>query len=202
MTDKLIPLPAFHEQWIRDLFEVSVKITMSDQEYRIYWQLVDGFWSHQQTQTPVHGKSKTKYYMCRITKSRTSSTADRNPSENASVKSRVTVFQSPSTCQMKIKVTETLIGPKTFTVQQVLNKTDTRCREHDHSINASWKMKRSSFLTGIISDELAKGYTPAQVKDRLKGTGRAAGYERLESIGGAFMKRYAIFLLNTGIEMR
>jgi hypothetical protein len=29
----------------------------------------------------------------------------------------------------------------------------------------------------------------AQVKDRLKGTERARGYERLETVGGVFMKR-------------
>lgn len=50
-------------------------------------------------------------------------------------------------------------------------------------------MKRSSLLTNIIKDELAKNYTPGRVKDRLRGAGLVVGYERLESIGGEFMKR-------------
>ena len=51
--------------------------------------------------------------------------------------------------------------------------------------------KRSSFLTELIRNELARGYTPVQVRDCLKGTGRARGSERLESIGGAFIDRLA-----------
>lgn len=89
---------------------------------------------------------------------------------------------------MKIQIVESTLSdkPKTYTISRVRSAQESK---HDHSIDASWERKRSSFLVNIIKDELARGYTPAQVKDRLKGTGRAGGYKRLETIGGAFMKR-------------
>ena len=93
---------------------------------------------------------------------------------------------------MKIKITEST-GPdsdlaKTYRIEQVRGKEKSN-REHNHEIDESWMRKRSTFLTEIIRNELARGYTPAQVRDRLKGTGRAGGYEQLESVGGAFIDR-------------
>lgn len=189
MTEKLIPLPQFHEEWIKLLFHVANTMVLTEQQYRIYWPLVDGFWSHTQSQKHQHGKFVTHYYVCRVSKTRASSTAEKYPVENISGKTRVTAFHTPGNCLMKIKIQESLddTKPKVFTVMQVVGKTGEKT--HDHTVDASWKRKRSSFLTGIIKDELAKGYTPGQVKDRLKGTGRAGGYERLEKVGGAFMKR-------------
>ena len=89
---------------------------------------------------------------------------------------------------MKIKVTESTVSEdaKTFRVEQIKGK-EKSCREHNHSIEESWMRKRSTFLTEIIRNELARGYTPVQVRDRLKGTGRAGGSKRLESVGGAFI---------------
>ena len=93
---------------------------------------------------------------------------------------------------MKIKITESTVleAAKTFLIKQIKRK-ENKSREHNHSIEESWMPKRSSFLTEIIRNELARGYTPAQVRDRLKGTGRAGGSEWLESIGGAFIDRLA-----------
>lgn len=204
MTSNLIPIPVDHDTWIDMLFRVHVhgKFYMTEQQYRVYWPLVDGFWTHRRTEKHLHGRFITHYYHCRLSNPRVSSKAEQFPAENLSGKTRVTSFNTPSTCPMKIKVIEPLEPAPTptgkiakmWTIEQQL-KSDENCKVHNHSIDASWKRKRSTFLVNIIKEELAKGYTPGQVKDRLKGTGRVAGYERLESIGGAFMKRY-YFLIN------
>lgn len=197
MSEKLIPLPNNHEHWIHKLFSISPSpdgpLVLTEQQYAVYWPLVDGFWTHTNTQRHKHGKSISHYYSCRLGKGRVSSKAERYPTENLSGKSRVTSFRSPvECCKMRIKITESIPVPgkfKTYTVEQVIPRDATNFFQHNHTIEESWKRKRSSFLTNIIRDELAKGYTPAQVKDRLKGTGRAGGYERLESVGGAFIDR-------------
>lgn len=199
MTSNLIPLPSNHEQWIDTLWHIHImgKLTITEQQYRVYWPLVDGFWSHRKTEKHLHGRFQTHYYTCRLSQQRVSSKAKPYPSENISGKTRVTSCRIPSTCSMRIKIIEPLEvaadGSKIWSVQQVLDRKNPELRTHNHTIDASWKHKRSSFLTNIIQEELAKGYTPGQVKDRLQGSGRVAGYERLESIGGAFMKRYAYY---------
>lgn len=194
MSEKLIPLPQHHEEWIQLLFHIANgPIIMTEQQYSVYWPLVDGFWTHTNTQKHKHGKSVSRYYSCRLSKSRDSSTAEPFPVENPSGKSRVTSFFSSGTCTMRIKITESIhaSNPKNYSIEQVNKKKDMfdSCEIHNHTIEESWRRKRSTFLTSIISDELARGYSPAQVKDRLKGTGRAGGYERLESVGGAFIDR-------------
>lgn len=137
--------------------------------------------------------SQTQYYSCRLSHQRVSSKAEPYRLENISGKTRVTSCHISGTCLMKIKIIEPLgvdkRGNKLWSIQQVLARKNPELRHHDHTINISWKHKRSSVLNNIIREELAKEYTPGQVKDRLRGTGQVAGYERLESIGGAFMKR-------------
>ncbi|KAG0642455.1 hypothetical protein HOY80DRAFT_1105605 [Tuber brumale] len=88
---------------------------------------------------------------------------------------------------------------KTYRIEQVIGKED-NFREHSHDIGESWMRKRSTFLTDFIRNELSRGYTPGQVRNRLKGTGRAGGSERLESVGGAFLDRKDI--ANIGQEFR
>ncbi|KAH0612479.1 uncharacterized protein H6S33_008859 [Morchella sextelata] len=195
MSSTLIPLPANHEDWIQTLWLAQVvgKFTLNERDYKTYWPLVDGFWSHRKTENHLHGKFKTHYYACQLGPKRVSSKAEPYPTETKSGKKHVTSCSLPGTCPVKIKIIEPIQfgtdDQKLWTISQVLGCNDTGFKFHDHDINASWKAKRSSFLTNIIKDELAKGYTPSQVKDRLRGVGRVAGYERLESIGGAFMKR-------------
>lgn len=191
MSDFLIPVPYQHEQWIQDLYQVKKdSIILTDRQYLIYWPLVDGFWTHTSCEKHKHKRSITRYYSCRISKTRESSKADPFPEENLTGKSRITTYYAPGKCPMKIKVTESTVSEaaKTFRVEQIKGK-EKISREHNHTIEESWMRKRSTFLTEIIRNELARGYTPAQVRDRLKGTGRAGGSERLESIGGAFIDR-------------
>jgi hypothetical protein len=227
MSEKLIPLPHDHEQWIQTLFHVLADQNLTDsssssrtksrirvlteQQYNIYWPLADGFWTHTSCEKPKHGKPIIRYYSCRLSKFRESSVAERFPAaENTSGKSRVTSFYAPQACKMKIKITESvpeISGTrKTFTIEQVIPRgpngkkladAEFQSIVHNHTIDESWKRKRCSFLTNIIRDELARGYSPAQVRDRLKGTGRAGGYERLESIGGAFVDRYLTKYIKT-----
>ncbi|KAG0131079.1 hypothetical protein HOY82DRAFT_560927, partial [Tuber indicum] len=171
-------------------------LVLTDQQYLIYWPLVDGFWTHTSCEKHKHKRSITRYYSCRISKTRESSKADPFPEENLSGKARNTAYYEPGKCPMKIKVTESIVPEvaKTFQVEQIKGK-EKNSREHNHSMEESWIRKRSSFLTEIIRNELVRGYTPAQVRDRLKGTGRAGGSKRLESIGGVFIDRLAKPLL-------
>ena len=68
---------------------------------------------------------------------------------------------------MKIKITESMVSEaaKTFRIEQIKEK-EKKSKEHNYSIEESWMRKRSSFLTEIIRNELARGYTPAQVRIR------------------------------------
>lgn len=151
------------------------------------------FCSNRKTENHVHGKFKTHYYACRLVPKCVSSKAEPYPTETKSGKKRITSCSLPGTCPVKIKIIEPIQfstdDQKLWIISQVLGLNDTCFKFHDHDINASWKVKRSSLLTNIIKDELAKNYTPGRVKDRLRGAGLVVGYERLESIGGAFMKR-------------
>lgn len=185
MTEALIPLPLNHQEMIQTLFHVQSQIILTEQQYYVYWPLVDGVWSHTQTEKHKHLKSVSRYYVCRISKTRESSKP--YSEENTSGKTRVTSFHPSGTCKMKIKICESLqdYKQKTFTILRVRHATD-----HDHDINESWNRKRSSFLQEIFRHELSKGYTPGEIKNRIKGAGRIAGYARLEAVGGAFVKRY------------
>jgi hypothetical protein len=184
MSEKLIPLPLNHEEMIHKLFHVSESLVLTEGQYNVYWPLVDGFWSHTQTEKHKHQKWITQYFVCRISKPRESSKAVCINS----IKTRVTSFHVPSTCKMRIKVCESLVPAlksKTFTITRVRN-----AEPHDHDIEISWSRKRSTFLQEIFRNELSRGYSPGEIKDRMKGAGRVAGYARLESVGGAYVKRY------------
>ena len=93
---------------------------------------------------------------------------------------------------MKIKITESTVSDaaKTFQIDKIKGK-ENNSREHNYSIEESWMCKGSSFWTEIIRNELARGYTLAQVRDRWKETCRPGAFEQLESIGGAFVDRLA-----------
>jgi len=193
MSDFLIPVPYQHEHWIQELYHIKKDILiLTDRQYLIYWPLVDGFWIHTSCEKHKHERSITRYYSCRISKTLESSKADPFPEEKLSGKSRNTTYYGPGKCPIKIKITESTVSEaaKTFWIEQIKGK-EKNSREHNHSIEESWMRKRSSFLTDIIRNELARGYTPAQVRDRLKETGHAGGCEQLESIGGAFIDRLA-----------
>ncbi|KAI5837751.1 hypothetical protein DFP73DRAFT_600753 [Morchella snyderi] len=89
---------------------------------------------------------------------------------------------------MQMKICESLQDPspqpKTYSIIRVKTATD-----HDHDIEISLGRKRSSFLQDIFRHELKKGYAPGEIKNRIKGAGRIAGYTRLEAVGGAYVKR-------------
>lgn len=53
----------------------------------------------------------------------------------------------------------------------------------------SWKHQQSSFLHDIIREALLEVYIPGQVKDRVYRAEYVAGYECLQSTGGALIKQ-------------
>lgn len=183
MSEKLIPLPLNHQEMIQKLFHVKSQIIFTEQQFQVYWPLVDGFWSHTQTENHQHLKWVSRYYICRISKARESFKSCSE--ENTSGKTRVTSFHPPGSCRLRIKVCESLHTnkQKTFRILRIRSTSD-----HDHSIDLSWSRKRSTFLQKIFRFELMKGYSPAEIKNRIKGAGRVAGYTRLESVGRTFVK--------------
>lgn len=132
MSQKLIPLPPYHAEWIQLLFHVADMMILTEERYQIYWPLVDGFWSHPQTQKHLHGKFVIHYNVCRVSKTCTFSSAEKQPTENISRKTRVTAFQTHGTCSVKIKIIKLFntTRPKSFTIQQVTGKTGEKKPNH------------------------------------------------------------------------
>lgn len=197
MSSNLILLPSNYEQWIDTLWYVQImgKLSMTEQQYHMYWPLVDRFLCHWKTKKHLHRQFQTHYYSCCLSQQWISSKAKAYLLENLSGKIWVTSCCILSTCPMRTKIVKSLKvatdGSKMWSVQQVLDYKSPELKNYDHTISTSWKHKQSSFLNTIIHEELAKGYTLKQVKDCLWGAGSVASYEWLESIGGEFMKQYA-----------
>lgn len=68
MTANLIPLSANQEQWIDTFWNVQIlgKLLITEQQYRMYWPFVDGFWSHRKTEKDLHRSSQTNDYCCHL----------------------------------------------------------------------------------------------------------------------------------------
>lgn len=154
---------------------------MKEKQFHQYWPLVDSFWIADGEN--VTKETTTRYYMCRLHKSKESSYAKKILDEsNIPSHRRQGNFQAEGCCSIQLKIVEHTTEPTLFVVDRVSSE-----HNHNHSIDEACAAKSSTFLHDIVVGEFKKGYSAAIVLKQLRGSGMLGGRDLFDSIGGAFL---------------
>ena len=70
-SEAILPLPNNAVNYRNVLFSLDGPVILNETQFNSYWPLVDNVYSHRKTYTTSTGK-QTKYYECRLVKSRPS----------------------------------------------------------------------------------------------------------------------------------
>ncbi|KAJ5637931.1 hypothetical protein N7490_007810 [Penicillium lividum] len=101
---KLIPDPPDLEYWRHRLFHADDVITLTEEQFQIYFPHVDNVYSHRSTQRYKRRSMVSHYWDCRL-KGRPSGTPK---SEDPNKKKRKRTARERDLCDVKIKITEYL----------------------------------------------------------------------------------------------
>ncbi|KAI5852368.1 hypothetical protein BZA05DRAFT_418644 [Tricharina praecox] len=167
MTTELIPIPENAASWCDTLFNLSKPIVMTPEEFDVYWPLVSTVYTKLGGNlSQQNGGVEVQKYECRLRKSKTGSR--KSPLKDGVKKRPGTRVRPPGLCQVRIKITRTVVAPVVVTIERL----DAEERRHD--------LARSR--------ELAPS-----VIDKLKGVGTPEGATHLEIIGRAHLRRSHVY---------
>ncbi|KAI9815904.1 MAG: hypothetical protein M1832_005215 [Thelocarpon impressellum] len=103
---KIVPHPPNLQEWRKKLFDVNDTITLSEDEFQIYFPHVDNIYSHRSTQRYKRKPFVSHYWDCRL-KGRPPGTPK---SEDPNKKKRKRTARQRDLCDVKIKITEYFPG--------------------------------------------------------------------------------------------
>ena len=99
---KLIPNPPHLDEWRQQLFDVDETITLTEEQFQIYFPHIDNIYSHRSTQRHKRKSFVSHYWDCRL-KGRPPGTKKSTDPEK---KKRKRVARERDLCDVKIKITE------------------------------------------------------------------------------------------------
>ena len=185
MSAALIPLPTNTPQWC-DFYFIFPNLWLWQSEFDEYWPLISTVYTKiggllQQQ----NGELEVQKYECRLRKSKKGG----KPPPTAGVKKCYgATIRVPGLCVVRIKTSRTVSAPITITIQRLDEY------EHRHTLERSREIAPSKLVLYLAATEAAKGHTPAQVLNALRGIGEHPRVLNalLKYVGGAHLTRYRI----------
>ena len=177
---QIVENPPNLDEWRNRLFNIDQAVTLSEQEFQIYFPHVDNIYSHRSTQRYKRKPFVSHYWDCRL-KGRPPGTPK---SDDPNKKKRRRTTRARDICDVKIKITEyfpvdgTIGDPELAAAGPIVAENNSEAQYFDQE-SRTWKTSVSSLQTnlppGHPGADGSRYYTIQRVSGGEDGDGGIAG---------------------------